>query len=159
MTPPRGNIPRDALRWTVESAAREFDISKETVRKRLTAVEEYPDAQDKCYSTGQIVHAIFSSIQAERLREMKGRADNWELRNGALRGELLNRESLSKALGAIFSALTQIILSAPVPRSVKDDLLTNISSWPVAIRSVSARQSRQIHLEEKEEDDVPAAAS
>jgi hypothetical protein len=127
------------------SAAREFSVSIETVRKRLIAAEEFPD-EDKTYSTIQIATAVFGSLHAARLVETEERGRNWKLRNAALEGELLDKSLLMQALSGVFSAIAQIISSSPLPRREKDDILSNISGIPLLIRSVQTRQCRQIHL-------------
>jgi len=91
-----------------------------------------------------------------RLKETAEKALNWELRNRALRAELLDKDLLLQALSSIFGAITQVVISAPMPKSVKDDLLNTIGTYPLAIKGVAQRQTKQINLEkgEKEENDL-----
>src|SRR5438876_3203883 len=113
-----GNLPATEFRWTIEAASREFGITSSILRKRLTAIHERADREDKCYSTEQLVKAIFGSLQGERLRELRERADNLALKNASLRGEMLDRAELIKALEGIFLAVNQLIAAASLPKEL-----------------------------------------
>jgi hypothetical protein len=141
----KGTVPDLPLRWTINAASREFQLSVETVRKRLIAAEEFPD-EDKTYSTIQIATAVFGSLHAARLVETEERGRNWRLRNAALEGELLDKSLLTRALSSIFGAVSQIINSSPLPKQARADVLQALSTIPIAIQSVQTRQCRQIHL-------------
>ena len=58
------NIPDEELRWSLVAAGREFGLTPGSLRKRLVAVGENADREDHCYSTEQIINAVFGSIQA-----------------------------------------------------------------------------------------------
>jgi hypothetical protein len=138
------NIPLTSLRWSVATAAREFELSTETIRRRLTTEEEA--GADGCYSTAQVVRALHGGLHAERLREVRGRADLLELKAAALRAEILDRNLLEIALSGIFKAAVAIINSAPIPRVTKDDLLSSLSSIPLVIKGVAEKQTKQLRV-------------
>lgn len=146
------NIPDEDLRWSVNAAAREFGITAPTLRKRLITAREMA-ARDKCYSTEQIVKAIFGSIQGERLREIKERADNMALKNASFRGEMLDRGELTRALEGIFLAVNQILSAASLPKELRDDLLSTIATWPVAVANVAVKQRKALRSKEDGLDD------
>jgi hypothetical protein len=146
------NIPKDGLHWDLHSAAREFSTSVDTIRKRLVAIKESPD-ESKCYSTGQLVHAIFGSLQAARLKEVEERGTNLQLKNQALRSELLDRSLLMQALGNVFVSINHIISSSALPRQARTDILEAIASVPVLVRGVAERQNRQLRIQEPEEEE------
>jgi hypothetical protein len=155
MAKPNGsNLPEEEFRWSLEAASREFAITANTLRKRMVAVSESPDRKDNCYSTEQIVTAIFGSIQGERLREVREKADNLALRNASLRGELLDRAELAKALEPIFLAVRQIISSdSSISKEVRDDLLNTIATFPLAVANVAIKQRKQLRAKEEEEEE------
>jgi hypothetical protein len=138
------NVPGVPLRWSVSSAAREFKSSEETIRKRLTTEEEA--GADGCYSTAQVARALHGGMHAERLREIRGRADLLELKAAALKAEVLDRQLLETAIGAVFKSMGSILASAPIPRSTRDDLLSSLSSIPLAIKGVAEKQTKQLHV-------------
>jgi hypothetical protein len=146
VTQKKTNIPEEPLRWSVDAAAHEFGCAPETMRKRLTAAHEAA-GEDKCYSTSQIVSALFGSHAFERQRETRERADNWAIRNGALRGELLEKNALNHGLSAVFTAITEIIRTAPMPAQTRNDVMETLGRIPIIVRDVATRQRRQIHLQ------------
>jgi hypothetical protein len=159
MAKPNGsNVPQKELRWSLEAASREFDVTTGTLRKRLVAVGEIVDRRDNCYGTEQITNAIYGNIAGERLREIKERADNMALKNASLRGELLDRSELAKALEPIFLSIRQIISSdTSVPKERRDDLLNTIATFPLAVANVAVKQRKQLRAKEDEEEDAEEA--
>jgi len=85
-----------------------------------------------------------------RLKETAEKALHWELRNQLMRAELLDKDLLLQALSSIFGAISQVVISAPIPKSVKDDLLSTIGTYPLAIKGVAEKQTKQIHIERGE---------
>jgi hypothetical protein len=146
------NLPGEPLRWPIDRAAREFGVQKSTLAKRLALVKEKPHPVTQTYSTHQITIALYGDIQSERLREVKERADNLMLKNGALRGELLEREVITKAGEEMLIAARALIETSSMPRNEKNDFLENLASWPVAVRDVAKRQTRQIHIRRESEE-------
>jgi hypothetical protein len=152
MAKPNGsNIPQEELRWSLDAACREFGITSHTLHKRLVAVNERADLEDKCYSTEQIITAVFGSIQGERLREVREKADNLALKNASLRGELLDRMELAKALEPIFLAVRQIISASSLSKEMRDDLLNTIATFPLSVANVAVKQRKQLRA--KDDDD------
>ena len=140
------NLPGEPLRWTIDKAAREFGVHQDTLIKRFSLAKETPDPITRTYSTRQIIVALYGDIAAERLREVKERADNLMLKNGALRGELLDRETITKTGEAYIISIRSLIETASMPRNEKDSLLESLASWPIAVKDAAKRQTRQIHL-------------
>ena len=52
-------------------ASHEFEISDDTLPKRLVAAKIQLAPSDRIYSTAQLTEAIFGSIQSARLKESK----------------------------------------------------------------------------------------
>jgi hypothetical protein len=140
-----GNVITPA-RWSLKAAELEFGLTAETISHRLRDAREKPDISG-AYSTSQILRGLYGDSHAEeRRQETRQRRIHWEIRNQVMRAELLDRELLTQALSRIFGAISALIVSAPIPKQVKDDLLQNISTYPLAIQSVAQRQTKQIHL-------------
>lgn len=110
----------------------------DTLRKKFKAVEITSDSSG-CYTTRQVTEAIYGDSSRERIRETKERADNWALKNGILRGELLPRSLLEPALQQIFLVIGQLIQASSLNTLEKKDLLNNISSWPIAVQNVASK--------------------
>lgn len=77
------------MRWTVLLAAREFNIARETLAKRLRA-ESIEPGKDGMFSTAQIVTAIYGNYDFERTRLMRSDANQAEMKEAQLRKELIS---------------------------------------------------------------------
>ena len=64
----KSNVPKAALRWTVERAGVEFGLSTGTLRKALGKNSAAPDA-DGLFTTKQIVAAIYGGSLSEESSE------------------------------------------------------------------------------------------
>jgi hypothetical protein len=136
------NLPQqEPLRWNVEKAGVEFGSASATLRKSLAKISELA-GPDGCYSTKQIVGAIFGSMHIEKLATQKELRRKLELENAITTGSVLDRAALSTAFAAIADAITSRIMSSELSRDAKEDLLRDLSSIPVAIETVARRQTR-----------------
>jgi hypothetical protein len=154
----RSNLPQDVpLKWNVEKGAVEFGLSIMTLRKALAKTSATPDS-DGLYTTRQIVAALYGALHQEKVRTQKELADRYMLENAITRREVLNRAEVERVLAAIADAMVSRIMASGVPRSVKEDLLKELSSIPIALKEVAHRQSRLSrgngkHPEEDESED------
>jgi hypothetical protein len=137
----KSNVPKAALRWTVERAGVEFGLSTGTLRKALGKNSAAPDA-DGLFSTRQIIDALYGSMAAERLATQKQITERITLENQITRGQVLNRSELSKGLALIADAMTSRIAASELSRSAKEDLLKDLSSIPLILRDLAHSQSR-----------------
>jgi hypothetical protein len=128
----KSNVPPAALRWSVERAGIEFGVSSNTLRKSLGKNSATPD-QDGLFSTAQIVTALYGALHQEKLRTQRQVADRITLENEITRAEVLNPTELMRVLAMISDAKSSRIMAADVPRSVKDDLLTDLGSVPLVL--------------------------
>jgi hypothetical protein len=65
------------------------------------------------------------------------------LENAITAASVLNRAELEKGLAAIADAFVSRLMAAQeVPRHVKEDLLKDLSSWPIVLEEVAHAQSR-----------------
>ena len=95
----------------------------------------------------------FRSISTERLREIKERADYLALKNAALRGELLEREAITKAGEAFVVSIRSLIETSSMPKEEKNSLLETLATWPITVNDAVKRQKRQIHIGASESGD------
>jgi|SRR5271165_3470189 len=154
--PPRTCNISDPLRWDLKVGGREFGMTPETLSRKLNHAEQV-SGPDKCYSTAQIVAALFGDITAERLRKTKEEADNMSLKNQILRGESLPRALMTPALEQIFVVIKQLVMASSMTTVEKKDLLDAISTWPVAVKTVAVKAGKQIKLEGAESNGEGAA--
>jgi hypothetical protein len=133
------------LRWTVERGSREFKLAANTLRKFLNQSGAEPDGGG-CYSTQQICECIYGDLRAEKLRKERELTKKYQLENAIVEASVLDRAALAQAFGQIATAISSRIMSAhELPRTVREDVLRDLSSWPLALADVAARQSRMPH--------------
>jgi hypothetical protein len=143
------NIPQDPLRWSVIRAAEEFKIDQVTLRKRLVAAEQEL-GEDGCYSTEQIVGAIFDSSKALKDRTEKERGEYLALKNQAMRGELLNRTDIENGLKALHQACAQIIKGSSLSKKDQNDILANLAEQPSVLENVARKQKSRFKEDSEE---------
>jgi hypothetical protein len=155
----KSNVPNERLRWTVERAGIEFGLSTGTLRKALNKNSAAPDA-DGLFSTQQVTGAIYGSMYIEKLATQKELRRKLELENAVTTASVLNRAELMKAMAAIADAFVSRVMAVQgLSRQEKEDLLKELSSWPIVLEDVARRQSRlpargkRRHHEEDESED------
>lgn len=115
-----------ALRWTIETASREFGPDHKTLRRRLIAAEELP-GEDGKYSTAQIVGVIFGELHRQKLRLVREQADKLADENKARRDDLYEADViLYKAYPALFSAIRGKIAASKLTDNEKADILRDL---------------------------------
>jgi hypothetical protein len=137
----RSNVPTEALRWSIERAGVEFGLGSQTLRKALAKNSTTPDVNG-FYTTAQIVAAIYGALHVEKIRTQRARAQQLELQNAITKGEVVNRAELMKAFAQIADAIVSRIMASELSRTAKEDILRDISSWPVVLKDVAQRQTR-----------------
>jgi hypothetical protein len=125
----RSTVEYNPLRWSLETGSREFDIHRETLRKRLSASSAVA-GDDGCFSTQQICEALFGSQHRERLRKTTAEATYWETRNNRLSSEYLNRKDLDRSLEKTFLFIKETIWSnAMIPEHVRRSVLQTLADY------------------------------
>jgi len=136
------NVPRAALRWSIERAGVEFGIGSQTLRKSLAKNSTIADA-GSCYTTKQIVAALFGALDQEKLATQKQLTKKYQIGNAVAEAGLLDRAALSAAFATLADGIVARIMSATeLPREVREDVLRDIASWPLALDEVAHRQTR-----------------
>src|SRR6516225_1422604 len=122
------------LRWTLVQAAREFDIAKETLRRRLGECHQEP-AADGTYSTKQLTEALYGDLYGAKLRYQNEAAEKLRIENMVNRGELLSKAALSQAFAELADALSQAVRNSSLDRQAQETVLLNLSRWPVILKN------------------------
>ena len=138
----RGNVPK-TLRWSLSRAAAEFKCGTETLQKILRQAGCEPD-ETGCYSTLQIAQSLFGDLHNEKVRKERELVRRYSLENQITEGAFLNRSELMKGLAMVADAMTSRIMAADIPRSVKEDLLSELSTVPVILKNVAHSQTKLV---------------
>jgi hypothetical protein len=84
-----------------------------------------------------------TALQTEKLKTQKQMTERLRLENAMTRGELLRKSEVAKAFAVIADAISTRIMSATeLPRIVREDLLREISTWPLALEEATHAQTR-----------------
>jgi hypothetical protein len=130
------------LRWSIDRAGIEFGWTPATLRKARAKNSAVPE-RDGLFSTAQIAAAIYGTLHLEKIRTQRARARKLELENAITTGSVLNRAALEKGFAAIADAfVSRLMAASEIPRSVKEDLLRDLATWPLALEGVAHRPTR-----------------
>ena len=136
------NIPKGVLRWSAERASSEFSVAPMTLRKALDRSGALAD-ENNCYTTTQIVRALYGDLNSEKIRVQRELADRYSLENQITRGEMLNEAALRKGFAQLADALQSVVMTdRNLTRETKEDFLKNLASWPIILSDVERRQTR-----------------
>jgi hypothetical protein len=124
-TKPKGK-QREAIRWNMEAAAREFRVHRKTLSTRLTK-EGTIAGEDGCFSTDQITKALYGDIEKQKIRIATETADRIALGNDETRRGLVNKADLMSKFQAVFAEIRQRILNSPLENDRKDSILKSLS--------------------------------
>jgi hypothetical protein len=139
---PRGNVPRNELRWTIERASVEFGTAQNTLRKSLNQAHIDCGA-DGCFTTEQICASLFGLMHREKLKTQRELSRRYLLENEITESQVLIRSEVSKGLATIGDAIaSRIMADSEMSRSAKEDLLRDLSSIPLVLRQVADGQTR-----------------
>jgi phage terminase Nu1 subunit (DNA packaging protein) len=139
------NLPIESLRWNAPKICSEFGVSRDTWMRRAKVAGITADPTDQCYSTEQIVSALFGDLHNERLRLIKGRREEQDMRVDQMRGELVNRNEVRKSLEILFTTIAQIISASDLTKRDKDELLNNISGWEAREEDATKKSVLLVH--------------
>ena len=137
----KSNVPAAALRWSIERAGIEFGLTSQTLRKSLAKTSATPDA-DGLFTTKQIIAAIYGAFDQEKLATQKQLTRKYEIANAVSEASLLDRAEIAKGLATVADAMVSRIMSADVPRSVKEDLMTDLSGVPLILENTARSQTK-----------------
>jgi hypothetical protein len=140
------------LRWNLEPASREFNLSIPTIRAGLTK-NSITRGADGCYSTVQICEALYGALHLEKIRTQRQLTRRYELDNAIVESSVINKAALMSALAQLADAMTSRVMAhTELPREVREDFLRDLSSIPVILDDVAKRQSKLPRSNEQRDD-------
>jgi hypothetical protein len=138
----KSNLPQnEPLKWNVDVAAREFGWAAPTLRKALNKDRAIPD-EGGCYSTKQLLGAVFGAIDLEKLRTQEQITKKYRLDNRIIEASVINKDALLKALALIADSMIHRINASSLTRNEQEDLLRDLASIPIALENVARAQTR-----------------
>lgn len=113
------------IQWTIMAAQKEFGANRETITTRLSQEGEKPD-EDGCYTTGQIVKALFNDMRAEKIGLTRAQRLEKEIKNRTTLGELIDVRDVVEWVGRFTYAARQRIILSPIPDAEKNKILDDL---------------------------------
>ena len=77
-----------------------------------------------------------------KLRTQNEQAEKLRLENEFTRAEVLNRRELMGVLSRVADAVVSRVMSSSLERTIKEDILRDIASIPVALQETADKQTR-----------------
>ena len=95
-----------------------------------------------CFTTQQITEALYGDLHGQRVQKERELVRRYSLENQITEGTFLSRPELQKGLAMIADAMTSRIMSSPVDRAVKEDLLSDLAGVPLILKNVAQAQTK-----------------
>jgi hypothetical protein len=137
----KSNVGKEPLRWNLDAMSREFNFSIPHLRGVL-AKHNAVAGEDGCFSTQQIVDALYGALHLEKIRTQRAMTERITLENQITRAEVLNRADLAQGLAGIADAMCSIISTSGLSRQEQDNLRRELASIPIILVDVAKQQSR-----------------
>jgi len=118
-----------AVRWSENSAAIEFGLHQVTLQKNLAAASITP-GEDGCYSTQQIVQAIYGDTEHAKARKLSAEADLAELKRDRLRRALVPLHDVKRVWESHTIAQRAAVMAQDCDRRTKDKIIAAIRDIP-----------------------------
>ena len=117
------------IKWTINTAAAEFCVSKDTIRRGLNREGIEPA---ETYTTKEILRAMGGDFRFESTRRQRAEADRLERENRLADGEIVTVDEAAEVYGNKLAAIVQ-----------------NLDSLPALVPGISLNQ-RQVLVEKIE---------
>jgi len=120
----------EPLRWSLNRAAEEFGFARQTVKNRMVSRAVKPGA-DGCYSTAEVVAALFGDLAGEKLRKLRAEADLAELERDERTRSLIAAEVVSMVWTDALTNLRAIVMAADIPKVTRAQLIKQLQEIPL----------------------------
>jgi hypothetical protein len=121
------------IRWTLSAIAREFSLSIPTVKTKLGTIQP---GDDDCFSTEQVIEAIFDSFSVEKSKTEKVRRRLLELKVERFEASVVPIDDVKRALSEIVVEIVQIIRGSNLSRRDQNDVLSSIARADEVLRRI-----------------------
>lgn len=118
------------IRWTLEVAATEFEISRATLSSRIKNAGILPGA-DKKFSTRDIRRAVYTDGETARAELANSQRELIDLKKMKLAGELVYASQCQQLWDSVVIGLRQKISDSPLPEETKREILKDLQAIPL----------------------------
>lgn len=117
-----GSRPRLVLKFSINSASKEWGIGREALARALTIAKEDPDKEGK-YTLKQIDRAIHGSLEEQQIRLTSEKADIAAIEKSQLLKETAPMFLVQQVWTRVLLEYRQRVVSATIPDAVRKHLL------------------------------------
>jgi hypothetical protein len=135
------NVPKVALRWSIERAGHEFGLASHTLRKALAKASEIA-GPDGCYGTKQIVAATHGSMEVEKLATQREIRRKLELENEITTGSFVNKDAIMAGLGQVAAAMVSIIATSGLSKDAQESLQRELAGIEIVVEDAACAQTK-----------------
>lgn len=120
----------ELVRWSIKKAAEEFDTNQATLTGKLKSAGILPNPQDQCFSTMDIVTAIYgglsNKLKAEQIKDTRESAALKNVRKQNLLRENIPVAMVEKVWSDFIVDLVQKINNQDLPDKVRKEILADL---------------------------------
>ena len=127
------------LRWTLEDAAFEFEVTERTLTARLKKARVLPT--DGTYSTHELVNALYDETTKNRARLYHAQALRIESLNKARSGEVYTRKEIEGFLLRLGAQLRRVLKGLDAPPDQLGEVFSALET--LKIESVPAARLKE----------------
>ena len=142
------------IRWKLNSASREFGIDAKTLAGRIRR-QGIPAGKDQCWSTKEIVAAIYGDLEFERIRKTREEADQIAMENEESRGRLVDLEKFYVELAPVIEEVKRLVRSSNLSPVEQDEVCL---AWSRLLEGKSGIDDKHDHDTAQEVSAEPEAA-
>ena len=135
------------LRWSLNRAAEETGFARQTVKNRMVVAGINP-GEDGCYSTQQILAALFGDYEGERTRKTKAEANLTEAKLAQIERTTLDTADVEAVWRDILANLRGVVQAFDMSKEQRHQLIGLLREIPLTE-----------YVQEKPQPDAEAGAS
>jgi len=129
------------IRWTLHRAAGETGFARQTVRNRLVTAGISP-GDDDCYSTQEILRALYGDSDGEKLRKLRAEADLAEMERDERSRSLISSEVVEEVWTEVLTNMRGAVQSLDLDRKQKHQILETLRAIKLSdYKQTTAAQS------------------
>jgi phage terminase Nu1 subunit (DNA packaging protein) len=127
---PKHTLTDAPLRWTLTRAAEETGFARQTVKNRLTSTAQEA-GKDGCYSTAQVLAALYGDYDGERLRKLRAEADLAEMERDERARSLIPAAIVEATWTDVLQNLRGVVMGFDLTRQQRHQMLETLRAIPI----------------------------
>ena len=130
----------ESFRWSVNRAAGETGFARQTIANYLAASQAKP-GEDGCYSTQEIMSAIYGDMDGEKLRKIRAEADLAEMERDERNRSLIPAPIVEAVWLDVMTNLRGVVLAFEMSKEQRHQLIKLLRAIPISEYTEAKLQS------------------